>query len=79
MKTNDKTKNALSGLEWAISQTIVKAKAEDEFTVQEYHDLAGSMKIQMCRRKLADMCGQGLLNARNGIENGRACIFYRKA
>lgn len=79
MKTNDKTKNALSGLEWAINQTIVKAKADDEFTVQDYYDLAGGMMMQMCRRKLADMRDQGLLIARNGVDNGRACIFYRKA
>jgi hypothetical protein len=72
------TKKALTGLEWAIAQTIDKPQQEDEFTAEEF-SRASNLGITQARNRLDRMTGQGQLSKRKILIDGRQTNLFRKA
>ena len=74
---NTKTEKALSGLEWAIAQTIPKPKEEDEFTVKEFGERAG-ITYDVAEKLLRRMQRAGQLTCRKVGLGGSLTNLYRK-
>ena len=72
------TKKALTGLEWAIAQTVDKPQQEDEFTAEEFAR-ASNLGITQSRNRLDRMTGQGQLSKRKILMDGRQTNVFRKA
>ena len=77
MKTTNATKSALTGLEWAIAQTVDKPKQPGEFTCQEYVDATGKTE-QAASSTLKRMVQSGMLVARKVTIKGTRANLYRK-
>lgn len=73
----NKTKKALTGLEWAIAQTIKEPKQPDEFTAQ---DFAGASNLGMAqvRGHLTRMIERGHLTKRKILISGKQTNLFRK-
>jgi len=78
MKTNEKTKKALTGLEWAINQMIEEPKKPDEFTAEEFA-IAANIRIATARNKLDHSFNSGILTKRKILVNGRMLNLFSKA
>jgi len=76
---NTKTEKALSGLEWAISQSVGAPRQEDEFTCEEFLQLGGGASRSSAEAKLKRMVSNGGLLKRPFCINGNRCSLYRKA
>ena len=72
------TKKALTGLEWAIAQTIDEPQQADEFTAEEYARV-GKFDITQSRNRLERMAGKGQLSKRKVLIDGRWTNLFRKA
>jgi predicted Zn-dependent peptidase len=72
------TKKALTGLEWAIAQTIDEPQQEDEFTAEEFAR-ASNLGITQARNRLDRMTGLGQLSKRKILIDGRQTNLFRKA
>ena len=75
---NNKTKAALSSLEFAISLSDNKPKQDDEFTVSEYARLSRKSHSQS-KKILADLIEQNILTLRKISIDGRLTNLYSKA
>jgi len=76
---NAKTKKALSGIEWAIAQSVGKPRQEDEFTCEEFQRLGGGSTRGAAESRLKRMVSNGELLKRPSCINGSRCTLYRKA
>jgi len=76
---NTKTEKALSGLEWAISQSVGAPRQEDEFTCEEFLQLSGAASRSSVESKLKRMVNNGGLLKRPACVNGNRCTLYRRA
>jgi hypothetical protein len=72
-----KTKKALTGLEWAINQTVVKPRQADEWTVEEFSKAAG-IPCSTAKSRLASMIDKGQLEKRVISIAGHQTNLYRK-
>jgi hypothetical protein len=72
-----KTKKALSGLDWAIAQTVEEPKQADEFTTDDFAR-AGNLPVETARDKLNRMVRDGHLTKRMITLNGTRTNLYRK-
>ena len=75
---NSKTEKALTGIEWAIAQTVQKPREEDEFTVKEFREQAG-ITVDAAEKHLKRMRNAGQLTCRKVTVNGSQTNFYRRA
>ena len=75
---NEKTKKALTGLEWAIAQTIKEPQHADEFTVDEFSQ-AGNLTIPQAQGQLKRMFEHKLLTKRKILMSGKLCNLFKKA
>jgi hypothetical protein len=73
-----KTKKALTGLEWAIAQTVQEPKQADEFTAEEFA-LASNLEIGQARNRLDRMTDRGELSKRKILLNGKHKNLFKKA
>jgi predicted transcriptional regulator len=73
-----KTKKALTGLEWAIAQTVEPPKQPDEFTAEELAK-ASDGNLNAARSNLARMFEKGLVTKRSVRHAGKRTNLYRKA
>ena len=77
---NKKTDSALSGLEWAIAQTITAPRQPDEFTSGEFFEASGTgSTIAATRCVLARMVADGRLTRRSASIGGRSVSLYKRA
>lgn len=74
---NEKTKKALSSLEWAIAQTIKEPKSPDEFTAEEF-SRACNLSSAQTRGKLSRMVERGQLTKRKISICGNQVNLYQK-
>lgn len=70
-----KTKQAISSLDWAISQTIDQPKTDDEFTLAEYSKATGAT-LASAKSKLSKTAG---ISSRLVTLNGTRTNLYRRA
>ena len=75
MKTSKATKEALSGLEWAIAQTIETPRQPDEFTLLEYMEALGIESRNVALRRLEAIKPE----CRKVVMNGTRTNLYRRA
>ena len=75
---NEKTKKALTGLEWAIAQTIKEPKQADEFTIDEFSQ-ASNLTISQAQGQLKRMIDRKLLTKRKILISGKQSNLFRKA
>ena len=73
-----KTKKALTGLEWAIAQTVQEPKQADEFTAQDFA-LASKLIGRQARSLLDGMFNRGELTKRKMIIAGKVVNVFKKA
>ena len=73
-----KTKKALTGLEWAIAQTIQEPKRPDEFTADEFI-LASKLESRQAKRLLEGMFSRGELTKRKMAIGGMSVNVFKKA
>jgi hypothetical protein len=73
-----KTKKALTGLEWAIAQTVQEPKQADEFTSEEFI-LASKLGSRQARSVLEGMFNRGELTKRKMVIAGRFVNLFKKA
>lgn len=78
MKINDKTKKALTGLEWAIAQNADQFIEPDEFTVADFANATKSTS-DSANSKLSRMVQSGKLSVRKLNQFGRLINAYKKA
>ena len=76
---NAKTEKALSSLEWAIAQSVVLPRQEDEFTCEEFFQLSGAASRGAAESRLKRMVSNGGLLKRPACINGNRCTLYRRA
>jgi hypothetical protein len=67
----------LSGLEWALSQSVEQPKQADEFTTDDFAR-AGNLPVETARDKLNRMVRDGHLTKRMITLNGTRTNLYRK-
>jgi response regulator of citrate/malate metabolism len=72
------TKKALSGLEWALAQSIDEPQQPEEFTAEDFAK-AGGVTMDSAKARLARMVRQGLLAKRIVCLRGRRTGLYRRA
>ena len=72
------TEKALTGLEWAIAQTIKSPQEDDEFTAEEFAKEA-KLEISQARNRLDHMASRGQLTKRKVSINNRLTNVFRKA
>ena len=75
---NEKTKKALSGIEWAIAQTVGEPRHADEFTCIEFMNAGGGDSRASASSKLNRMVNDGKLTKRPFSIGGSSCTLYRK-
>ena len=75
---NIKTEKALSGIEWAVSQTIGIPRQPDEFTIFEYMQAAGCLTRGAAESKLRRLVNDGGLTKRKANVDGSICSLYRR-
>jgi hypothetical protein len=73
-----KTKKALTGLEWAIAQTIQEPKQADEFTAQDFA-LASKLPASRVKHLLPSMVNRGELTKRKMLVAGKVVNVFKKA
>jgi len=78
MKINDKTKKALTGLEWAILQSPDRFIDPDEFTTEDFSNATGSTN-NSARSKLSRMVELKKLSVRKVNQSGKLVNAYKKA
>lgn len=76
---NIKTEKALSGIEWAVSQTIGIPRQPDEFTCYEFMEAAGGLTRGAAESKLRRLVNDGGLTKRKANVDGSICSLYRRA
>ena len=74
-----KTAEVISGLEWAIAQTIEKPRDADEFTCEEFRAGCGVMTVAAAYSKLKRMCQDGSLTSRRVTMGGKTINLYKRA
>ena len=74
---NEKTKKALTGLEWAIAQTIVAPQNPDEFTAEEFA-VSAEISMSKSRNRLEHMVNAGQLKKRKILKDGKWINLFRK-
>ena len=77
MKISKHAKEALSGLDWAIAQTIDAPRQPDEFTRAEYIAKTGSTRTA-AGDKLAALVQAGTLESRKATVGGKVSRLYRR-
>jgi len=77
MKISKHTKVALSGLDWAIAQTIDAPRQPDEFTRGDYIEKTGVSKSTASDKLLA-LIEAGTLTCRKATISGKASNLYRR-
>ena len=73
----NKTKKALTGLEWAIAQTIKEPKQPDEFTAEDFTG-ASKLGVAQVRGHLTRMVERGQLTKRKILISGKQTNLFRK-
>lgn len=77
MKTTNATKAALTGLEWAISQSVEKPRQKGEFTLTEYIFATGKTEAA-ASYSMKKMGASGEIVFRQVSINGKRANLYRK-
>jgi hypothetical protein len=76
---NAKTEKALSGIEWAIAQSIGYPRQKDEFTSIEFFEMGGGSSRAAAESRLRRMVSNGDLLKRPLCIDGSRYMLYRKA
>ena len=78
MKKN-KTSDALTGIEWAIAQSVGKPRQPDEFTIDEFFAAGGGVTRDAAEGRLRRMARNRELEKRTLPIGGSRTILYRRA
>lgn len=82
MKLAKKTSNALTGLDWALSELSEKPQQKDEFTVNEF--MEATSKNSSCKTResvhsrLKRMMQRGEVSCRKITIDGKRTNLYRR-
>ena len=76
---NEKAQRALSGIEWAIAQSVGEPRHPDEFTCAEFMKAGGGTSRDSAASRLTKLVNEGKLTKRLFSVDGSNCALYRKA
>jgi len=76
---NSKIQKALSGIEWAIAQSVGEPRQPDEFTCIEFMKAGGGTSKASASSRLNRMFNEGMLKKRQFSIDGNSHTLYRKA
>lgn len=77
MKLEKKTSNALTGLDWALSELSQKPQQKDEFTCNEFAHGAG-LTPSVAHHRLKRLAQNGKLASRLITTDGKRINLYRR-